>query len=180
MKMQHEYDAGRSMEHRSGGAETVTDAVAGGTRMGRREFLARQARFMAGCTVAGGLGSLLSACASVRFVDSELDDEWIVVATSAFGEDSAVFVDRPERLSRPIFLQRLSEDEYLALSTRCTHRGCQVEPEGGRLVCPCHGSEFRFDGEVIRGPADRDLLRLPVEVHAERIRIELPRSGELI
>lgn len=180
MDMKCESDAGRGTERHSRGLETMTVAIDGGIGMGRREFLARQARLIAGCAVAGGLGSLLSACATVRFADSELDGGWIVVATSAFGEDSAVFVDRPERLSRPIFLQRLSEDEYLALSTRCTHRGCQVEPEGGRLVCPCHGSEFRFDGEVIRGPADRDLLRLPVEVHADRIRIELPRSGDPI
>jgi|SRR5690625_1788161 len=161
------------------GASTGRCAGAGGG-LDRREFLARQVRFIAGCTVAGGLSSLLTACATIRFAKYELLAGRVVVATSVFGEDDAVFVDPPERLSRPIYLQRLGGDEYLALSTRCTHRGCQVEPEGGRLVCPCHGSEYTLGGTVIRGPADRDLLRFPVRVAGDRIEIELPRTGDQI
>jgi cytochrome b6-f complex iron-sulfur subunit len=41
----------------------------------------------------------------------------------------------------------------------CTHRGCLVELDNEEqiYVCPCHGSEFRLDGTVLRGPAKEPL-----------------------
>ncbi len=47
------------------------------------------------------------------------------------------------------------------LSSRCTHLGCRINKlEGGKLVCPCHGSSFSEDGDVITGPAIKNLNRL--------------------
>ena len=53
-----------------------------------------------------------------------------------------------------------------AVSLRCTHLGCTVKPstDERELECPCHGSRFRFMdggrlGEVLQGPASRDLDR---------------------
>lgn len=37
----------------------------------------------------------------------------------------------------------------------CPHQGCAVgQVSGGKIICPCHGSEFSItDGSVTRGPA---------------------------
>ncbi len=44
------------------------------------------------------------------------------------------------------------------LSSHCTHLGCRIDKlENGRLVCPCHGSEYNLDGTVLKGPAYKNL-----------------------
>ncbi len=54
------------------------------------------------------------------------------------------------------------EGKIHALSASCTHMGCIVEwnKKAKRWDCPCHGSSFNFDGEVIHGPATKKLPKV--------------------
>jgi nitrite reductase/ring-hydroxylating ferredoxin subunit len=51
-----------------------------------------------------------------------------------------------------------------AVSSTCTHMGCQVNFNRAERSwdCPCHGSRFSTDGEVLEGPAVHRLERKPI------------------
>ncbi len=57
------------------------------------------------------------------------------------------------------YLVRLPDGGFLAVYRRCTHLGCTVpyDPVQGQFVCPCHGSAFTLDGQVLNPPAPRPL-----------------------
>ncbi len=57
-----------------------------------------------------------------------------------------------------------AESGFTALSLTCTHLGCTLEQDQTGFVCPCHGSSFDADGNVIHGPAINALQVLRVEV----------------
>jgi Rieske Fe-S protein len=61
---------------------------------------------------------------------------------------------------------RGADGAVAAIDMTCTHKGCDVawDTARGRIVCPCHGSEFSPAGEVLEGPAKR-----PLATHAARV-----------
>jgi Rieske Fe-S protein len=80
----------------------------------------------------------------------------------------------------PILIWRALDGTFGAGTITCTHRGCEVAfnaPEG-RLDCPCHGSRFALDGQVLAGPARRPLRSFPVtrDPAANRLTIDLGGS----
>jgi nitrite reductase/ring-hydroxylating ferredoxin subunit len=54
---------------------------------------------------------------------------------------------------------------YLAISLVCTHLGCTVEQKDGGYECPCHGSRYDSQGDVMRGPSNIPLKRLRAEIN---------------
>ncbi len=66
-----------------------------------------------------------------------------------------------------LFLQK-DDGGYYALDNVCTHLGCLIHPQpDGTFACPCHGSRYTADGQVIRGPAVRPLPYL--ELHWDSV-----------
>jgi Rieske Fe-S protein len=64
-------------------------------------------------------------------------------------------------------------DNYVAISTRCTHVGCPVHfaDASQRFICPCHGSVFDFLGKRTGGPAVRPLDRFYTKVIDGRLQV---------
>lgn len=64
-------------------------------------------------------------------------------------------------------------EDFVVLSTVCTHLGCGVHWKGDReeFFCPCHGGVFDKEGQRIAGPPRRPLKRYQTRVEGEMLQI---------
>jgi Rieske Fe-S protein len=71
---------------------------------------------------------------------------------------TAIKIPDPNNSTRPMIVNRLSTNNVVALSSQCTFDGCELPvPTNGVLTCPCCGSQFDVNGNVVRGPATDNL-----------------------
>lgn len=83
-------------------------------------------------------------------------------------EGAVVYADQRAALVR-------RGSEFYALSLVCTHLGCIVKINADNITCPCHGSRFDLEGQVLSGPAPRALERLTLrQPDAQTFEILLP------
>lgn len=147
--------------------------------MDRRVFL-KQLETLAAGTACFGLPSIMTGCAatttSIRANDMSADR--LSVKRNEVHGNSALLRWKGSNL--PIYLHMTEHDgreQWTAVWTSCTHLGCEVEPDSDRLVCPCHGGEFTFDGKVVKGPPKEPLRSFPVTVEGDTIFVHLSKDG---
>ncbi len=132
----------------------------------RKDFLIKCGQGCAGM-LAGGL--LLSACKTTQHVPFEVKDSTLVIKRSDMqGKTFAIF--RSDKLPAPVYLSE-KDGAYTAVLMLCTHKDCELNTYGKVLHCPCHGSEFKENGEVLQGPAEKPLLQFKVSIDNENIYI---------
>lgn len=145
--------------------------------LSRRRFLQQLeagavAATCAGSAARGLLPVLIAACGGARYAASSIVGTRLVVERRELGAQGAALVDGPEG-ELPVYVRALPDGRFTAVSTRCMHRGCQVEPATDRFVCPCHGSEYTFDGAVLKGPTEHPLVRYRTSADEARVYVHL-------
>jgi len=120
-------------------------------RLTRRRFC-QAAGFSACAAAAGGTGLF-----SVEFLRPRVLFEPPTVF-SVGAPDSMDVGSVITSVQHRVFVIRL-KDGFRALSSVCTHLGCitRYQQDENIIACPCHGSRFTLDGDVIAGPAPRPL-----------------------
>ena len=63
-----------------------------------------------------------------------------------------------------IIIANSDGDNYVAVSSICTHNACTVgySVQNNNFPCPCHGSVFNANGSVANGPATQPLKQYTV------------------
>lgn len=85
-----------------------------------------------------------------------------------FGRDDETF---------NVAVYRGDDGRPVVLSTVCPHAHCHVDwnPKDKTWDCPCHGSRFKPDGRLLRGPAIAPLTRISsTETDGE---LDIPDGG---
>lgn len=146
--------------------------------MRRRAFVRRLPVVAAGlplaarAALAGAAAATAAACSGVRYVVPRAAPGALRIDAAELGPGGDLFLQAPG-MDRPVYVRREASGALVALLARCTHRGCQPDRLAGRLVCPCHGSEFSLTGEVLQGPAERPLTRYDVSEEGGEIIVRL-------
>jgi len=84
-----------------------------------------------------------------------------------------------QAMAQPVLAVRAPQrNNLLAVNPKCTHQGCTVEwqTQEQTFACPCHGSEFDAQGQVISGPATQPLSSYPVKIEGGQVLVK-PQSG---
>ncbi|MBI4378337.1 MAG: Rieske 2Fe-2S domain-containing protein [Nitrospinae bacterium] len=79
-----------------------------------------------------------------------------------------VVVDERWKKSQRVWIVRNKEGIYVMVAL-CPHLGCTPNwfPGEVRFKCPCHGSNFNPDGEVVAGPSPEPLYRARIELASD-------------
>jgi cytochrome b6-f complex iron-sulfur subunit len=96
----------------------------------------------------------------------------IRVPLMSVGDTVPAFANLVGGLQTPIAVTRISQTDVIAVSRVCTHEGCTIElplSPGATFDCPCHGSRFRINGQVVNGPASRPLFQFPARIDGTQV-----------
>jgi nitrite reductase/ring-hydroxylating ferredoxin subunit/uncharacterized membrane protein len=149
-------------------------------RGARRRGVALSALGYAAATFSAWLGGHLSFGKGIGVNQAAFEDapsEWTAVLDAAELEEGKLTGAQANGLG--VLLVREGEGLY-ALADRCSHRGCSLhdgELNNGTVTCPCHGSTFRLDGSIVRGPATSPQPAFAVRTHQGRVEIRRPESA---
>ena len=140
--------------------ESERTANPGPAETSRRDFLTRTGVGACAMTAAGSLVVTLDF----------LKPKVLFEPPTVFRAGSAV--DYPEGTVRFNREQRAyvigGGGGVFALSAVCTHLGCITRflSDERAIACPCHGSRFDLEGNVVHGPAPRPLPWLEIQTDA--------------
>jgi nitrite reductase/ring-hydroxylating ferredoxin subunit/uncharacterized membrane protein len=105
-----------------------------------------------------------------------LPTEWTAVAEDGDVEEGTLAAASAAGVA--IVLVR-NAGQIAALADRCSHRGCALHEgrlEEETIICPCHGSTFRLDGSIVKGPATSPQPALEARVESGKIEVRSAKS----
>ncbi len=110
----------------------------------------------------GGLGAMFYMLIKYLIPPAVAKDS-ITVPLSALPENGVYMI----RDKKAAIIRR--QQDIRAISISCTHLGCTLNVANDEFVCPCHGSVFTLEGNVIKGPATKNLPEYSIELSGDNV-----------
>ncbi len=118
----------------------------------------------------GALAALVEACGGANPAGSSGGSSLVVLNGTLANGVVTVAIDASSPLgtlggvafvqagTTGLLVARTGQSSFTALNATCTHQACQITSySGSSYICPCHGSQFSTNGQVLSGPATRNL-----------------------
>ena len=109
----------------------------------------------------------------------DLNEKEPVLVKATF-KDSLGFDQDEEKIF--VRWEKINQDtgRWIVKGATCTHLKCTIEftPGSDRFVCPCHGSEYDLDGQVLKRPSRKPLYDYSDQVYEEGGRLLMKRNHE--
>lgn len=129
---------------------------------GRRLFLFKCSRWAA---IAATGNSLVNRSMASQSGKEVRKDSWLAVGRLTDLPDNgnhrleaATRIEDNKKIQNPKLIVFRKGNEAYVMSTKCTHRGCEVNmQQDGSYLCPCHKSRYDKSGRVTNGPAKKPL-----------------------
>jgi cytochrome b6-f complex iron-sulfur subunit len=120
--------------------------------MDRRDFI--QKSILAACGIAA-VSATLESCSKnsnpTPAPSGPSANFTIDISTSQY---SALQANGGAVYANNLIIARDNTGKFIALYDVCTHAGCTIQFNGtNQFPCPCHGSIFDENGNVVNGPA---------------------------
>lgn len=133
--------------------------------MNRREFLARSASVTVAAAIVAGCGNgQFGPDAPIGVSANGLPTDGpktVKVGTFSGLATVGALVEVANLRAAKRVKAGSATDSFVAYSLICTHQQCAASVTSGTEIdCPCHGSRFDANGNVINGPAARPLPQL--------------------
>lgn len=76
--------------------------------------------------------------------------------------------------AQSVYVSHNESGQLEVLSAICPHLGCSVswQADHDKFVCPCHGGEFKADGQHIFGPPPRSMDSLPTQLKDGKLQVK--------
>ena len=138
----------------------------------RRKFLSSACK---AClfTGAGFLLSDLIACGpATKIIRLPVTQNTVSLPISSFSKEPLQIVS-PEGWMYNIAVRKTTDDQFEALLLQCTHQQNQLIASPNGYICTLHGSRFKLDGQVQKGPAALPLKKFSTETNQDFLIIHL-------
>lgn len=157
-------------------------------KLTRREFFTKTCQGAAIISVPTLLSSILESCSNNSNPVSASSSGLQTIQATANNNNITLNIDSSSPLSAVgsaaliqfsngnLLVDRTAQDTFNALSAICTHQGCLItnyDSGNKQFVCPCHGSKFSSTGQVVQGPAPRDLGKYQTQFNGTQLNITL-------
>lgn len=134
----------------------------------RRQFCARTCQVASVLALGGALAATLESCgggggsptspggsaSALPTVSGTLSGSTITVTVTGTALATTGTLALVRTSGGDVLAARTGASTFTALSAGCTHQACEITGYSGQIfVCPCHGSRFDANGQVVNGPA---------------------------
>ena len=128
-------------------------------RLSRREFLLKAGWAFFYLFLGGWLLS------NLRYLFPNVLYEPSLLFKAGKPEEFSVGISEKWKKAQRAWIVRTPQGFY-CLWARCTHLGCTPNwfDAENRFKCPCHGSNYNINGDVLAGPAPKPLWRCAIRV----------------